>query len=138
MFTKNHLFSNTLHTIQKNSVLTANRLFPSCPKPLPQSEAKYEAVDKPIFTRKVLHLASFSKWEFLELEKGLLANLQRRRSWVFVTRVLLALEERMTPQRNFQKFFWWFSGQRGTEKKERKFMYPSKQNYDDSRSKVIY
>ena len=46
MFTKNHLFSNTLHTIQKNSVLTANRFFPSCPKPLPQSEAKYEAVDK--------------------------------------------------------------------------------------------
>ena len=29
---------------------------------------------------------------------------------------------------------WLSTGQRGTEKKERKFMYPSKQNYDHSRS----
>ena len=55
--------------------------FPSCPKPLFQSEAKCEAIDikttviliqiKLIFTAKVLHLASFWKWEFLELGSGL-------------------------------------------------------------------
>ena len=55
--------------------------FPSCSKPLFQSEAKCEAIDikttviliqmKLIFTAKVLHLASFWKWEFLELGSGL-------------------------------------------------------------------
>ena len=54
----------------------------SCPKPLFQSEAKCESIDmknifyshanKLIFTRKVFYLASFWKWEFLELGNGLI------------------------------------------------------------------
>ena len=56
-----------------------NRPLPWCSKPLFQSEARCEAIDvkwsiiyilmqiKLLFTRKVLHLPSFWKWEFLEL-----------------------------------------------------------------------
>ena len=53
-----------------------------CPKPLNQSEANHEAIDmkivfllscriEEIFTTKILHLASFSKWEVLNLRNGL-------------------------------------------------------------------
>ena len=60
------------------------RPFPSWPKPLFQSEAKSKAIDmkivtsychtkKIVFTRNVLHLALFWKWEFLELGNGLLS-----------------------------------------------------------------
>ena len=44
--------------------------FPSWLKPLFQSEAKSETIEIKIIvhvTRKVLHLASFWKWEILEL-----------------------------------------------------------------------
>ena len=57
------------------------RPFPSWPKPLFQSEAKSKAIDmkivfychakKIVFTRNVLHLALFWKWEFLELGNSL-------------------------------------------------------------------
>ena len=55
-------FWNTLNTIQKNSVLTANRLFTSCPKPLFQSEANWEAIDmKMIFIQKTcFHKKAFA------------------------------------------------------------------------------
>ena len=55
----------------------SKRLFPSCPQPLFQSEAECKDIAlifffsftlmqiKFIFTRRVLHLASFWKWEFL-------------------------------------------------------------------------
>ena len=56
-------------------------LFLSCLKPLFQSEVKWEAIDVKmiftlkqislIFTRKVLHWASFWKWEFLKLGNSL-------------------------------------------------------------------
>ena len=59
-----------------------NRPFPSSKKSHFQSEAKCEAIDmkmifnydakKLIFTTKVSHLASFWKWDFLELGNGLL------------------------------------------------------------------
>ena len=52
----------------------SKKLFPSCPKPLFQSEAECDAIAlkffvtlmqiKPILTRRVLHLASFWKWGF--------------------------------------------------------------------------
>ena len=58
-----------------------NRPFPSSKKSHFQSEAKCEAIDmkmifnydakKLIFTTKVSHLASFWKWDFLELGNGL-------------------------------------------------------------------
>ena len=60
-----------------------NRPLPWCSKPLFQSEARCEAIDvkwsiiyilmqiKLLFTRKVLHLPSFWKWEFLELGNSL-------------------------------------------------------------------
>ena len=58
-----------------------NRPFPSSPGPLYQNEVKRSAVDmkmifhfhanKTHFTRKVVHLASFWKWGFLELWSGL-------------------------------------------------------------------
>ena len=60
-----------------------NRPFPSCLKPLIQSETKYKAITwkwffsliqiKLIFTTKFLHFASFWKWEFLKLGNGLLS-----------------------------------------------------------------
>ena len=62
-------------------VQTNNRSFPSSPGPLYQNEVKCSAFDmelffilmqvKLIFTRKVVHLASFWKWGFLELGSGL-------------------------------------------------------------------
>ena len=62
--------------------LYLHRPFPSCPEPLFQSEAKCEAIDmkmnfivkqiKLIFTRKVMHLTSFWKWDFLDFGNGLL------------------------------------------------------------------
>ena len=61
---------------------TCNRPFPSPSGPLYQNEVKCSAFDKEmifilmqiklIVTRKVVHLASFWKWGFLELESGLL------------------------------------------------------------------
>jgi len=55
--------------------------FLGCPKPLFPSEVKCEAIDMKmiftlkqislIFTRKVLHWASFWKWEFVKLGNGL-------------------------------------------------------------------
>ena len=131
MFTKYHLFFK--YAKQKNSILTTNKLFTKCPKPLFQSEGNCEAIDanendfhtKNIFTRKFLHLVSFWKWEFLELENGKLANLpgqdapgassrvsssRERNAWQHseIFRVLCLL-----------KLFWWFSGQQCTEKKEK-------------------
>ena len=60
---------------------TSNRSFPSSPGPLYQNEVKCSTYDmevifilkqiKLIFTRKVVHLASFWKWRFLELGSGL-------------------------------------------------------------------
>ena len=57
-----------------------NRPFPSSPGPLYQNEVKCSAFDmemifilmqvKLIFTRKVVHLASFWKWGFLEHGSG--------------------------------------------------------------------
>ena len=45
-----------------------NRLFPSSPGPLFQNESRWSAMQiKLIFTRKIVHLASFWKWGFLEL-----------------------------------------------------------------------
>ena len=55
--------------------------FPSCSKPLFQGEAKCEAIERYkndfcshanrlIFIKKVLQLASFWNWRFLELENG--------------------------------------------------------------------
>ena len=68
-----------------------NRPLPWCSKPLFQSEARCEAIDvkmiyyiyilmqiKLLFTRKVLHLPSFWKWEFLELGNGLF-------SWLYTS-----------------------------------------------------
>ena len=62
-------------------VQTNNMSFPSSPGPLYQNEVKCSAFDmemffnlmqvKLIFTRKVVHLASFWKWGFLELGSGL-------------------------------------------------------------------
>ena len=62
-------------------VQTSNMSFPSSPGPLYQNEVKCSAFDmevifilmqvKLIFTRKVVHLASFWKWGFLELGSGL-------------------------------------------------------------------
>ena len=62
--------------------LCLHRPFPSCPEPLFQSEAKCKTIDmkmnfilkqiKLIFTRKVMHLASFWKGKFLEFGNGLL------------------------------------------------------------------
>ena len=60
--------------------LTYNRPFPSCLKPLFQSEAQYKTIDlkmifyahwnKTHFHNKGLHLVWFWKWEFLELGNG--------------------------------------------------------------------
>ena len=60
--------------------ILANRPFPSCPVTSFPSKAKCKVIYRKmiflfscfIFTRKVLHLASFRKWEFLELGNGLL------------------------------------------------------------------
>ena len=62
-------------------VQTSNMSFPSSPGPLYQNEVKCSAFNmeiifiltqiKLIFTRKVVHLASFWKWGFLELGSGL-------------------------------------------------------------------
>ena len=61
-----------------------NRPFLGFPKPLFESEAMCEAIDMEmifkshakqlIFTRKVVYLASFWKWEFLELRNPNCAN----------------------------------------------------------------
>ena len=40
---------------------STDRQNPSCPKPLFQSEAKCEAINKTYFHKKGFHLASFSK-----------------------------------------------------------------------------
>ena len=69
--------------LRKN--LSLNRPFPSSPEPLYQNEVKCSAFDmemifilmqiKLIFTRKIVHLASFWKWRCLELWSGLLSCL---------------------------------------------------------------
>ena len=46
---------------------------------------------KLILTRKVLHLASFWKWEFLELGNGLKATLRRRVMQINKVNLLLHL-----------------------------------------------
>ena len=62
-------------------IFVFNRSFSSCLKPVFQSEAKCKAIDNWkwffiliqinfIFTRKILNLVSFRKWEFLELGSG--------------------------------------------------------------------
>ena len=61
-----------------------SRSFPSSPGPLYQNEVKCSAFDMEmlfilmqinlIFTRKVVHLASFWKWGFLELGSGLFTS----------------------------------------------------------------
>lgn len=52
-------------------MVSINSPFLSFPKPLFQSEANGKAIDMKviqlIFRRKVLHLGSFWKWEFLKL-----------------------------------------------------------------------
>ena len=69
-----------------------NRPFPSFPGPLYQNEVYCSGFDmkmifhshanKLIFTRKVVHLASFWKWGFLELRSGLLES-GVKQSWQF-------------------------------------------------------
>ena len=64
-----------------------NRLFPSCPKHLFQSEAECDAIAlkffvtlmqiKLIFTRRVLHLASFWKWEVWRFGNNLVPKFVR-------------------------------------------------------------
>ena len=78
-------FLNT-HPLDRSAVQLGlgprNRPFPSSPGPLYQNEVKcirrfFILMQKNlIFTRKVVHLASFWKWGFLELGSGLL-NPQR-------------------------------------------------------------
>ena len=70
---------------------TKTRPFPSSPGPLFQNEGRCSAIDmeiifilrqiKLIFTRKVVHLASFWKWGFLELGSGLLSFSRPRKLW---------------------------------------------------------
>ena len=58
MFTKYHLFFK--YAKQKNSILTTNRLFTKCPKPLFQSEGNCEAIDaKMTFIQKTFSQESF-------------------------------------------------------------------------------
>ena len=70
--------------------VVVNRPFLSCLKPLLQSEAKCEAIvmkiffiiiliqTKLIFTTEVLPLASFCKWEVLELGNGVFLSVSSR------------------------------------------------------------
>ena len=68
-----------MRTQDKN--YNTGRPFPSSPGPLYQNEVKCSAFDiemifilmqmKLIFTGKVVYLASFWKWEFMELRSGL-------------------------------------------------------------------
>ena len=74
-----------LRSLPENGVKNADdpkeTTLSSCVKPLLKSEATHKAIDKKmfflkiflqiklIFTRKVSHLASFWKWEFLDLER---------------------------------------------------------------------
>ena len=70
-----------LHCHTYSSHQPSNRPFPSSPGPLFQTRVGAQPVIwkpplilmqiKLIFTRKVVHLASFWKWGFLELESGL-------------------------------------------------------------------
>ena len=70
--------------VHKNQIMTPQHIkgpFLSCHKPLFQIKAKCKVTDmkmKLILTRKVLHLAVFWRWEFLELGNGLEATLRRR------------------------------------------------------------
>ena len=70
--------------VHKNQIMTPQHIkgpFLSCHKPLFQIKAKCKVTDmkiKLILTRKVLHLAAFWRWEFLELGNGLKATLRRR------------------------------------------------------------
>ena len=68
--------------IMRSGKYMLNRPFPSPHGPLFQNEGRCSAFDmeiifhyhanKLIFTRKVVHLASFWKWGFLKLRRGLL------------------------------------------------------------------
>ena len=148
MFTKYDLFFK--YAKQKNSILTTNKLFTKCPKPLFQSEGNCEAIDanendfhtKNIFTRKLLHLVSFWKWEFLELENGKSANLPSWDAPGASSRVSSSRESNAWQHSEIFRESYVYRSFFGDlvvngvlkKKKERKFMYPSKQNYDDSRS----
>ena len=93
--------------VHKNQIMTpqhkSNRPLLSCHKPLFQIEAKCKAADmkmifilaqmKLILTRKVLHLALFSRWEFLELGNGLKATLRRKVMQINKVNLLLHQEE---------------------------------------------
>ena len=74
---------NGLFLPRANTLRNAHNMppFPGCPKALFPSEVKCEGIDMKIifslvqialiFTRKVLHWASFWKWEFVKLGNGL-------------------------------------------------------------------
>ena len=75
-----HLLSSLPENAVNNTDDQKETMLWSCPKLLLKSEATHKAIDmkmfflififtqiKLIFTRKVSHLASFWKWEFLEL-----------------------------------------------------------------------
>ena len=76
--------------------LTTNRPFPRCFKPPFQSEAKCKAIDMKIIfyshtnkttsTREVFHIASFWKWEFLELGNGIAIRVQKSEQFVSVSK----------------------------------------------------
>ena len=74
-----HLLSSLPENAVNNADDQKEMTLSSCPKLLLKSEATHKAIDmkmffflifmqiKLIFTRKVSHLASFRKWEFLEV-----------------------------------------------------------------------
>ena len=76
--------------------LTTNRPFPRCFKPPFQSEAKCKAMDMKIIfysrtnkttsTREVFHIASFWKWEFLELGNGIAIRVKKSEQFVSVSK----------------------------------------------------
>ena len=76
--------------------LTTNRPFPRCFKPPFQSEAKCKVIDMKIIfysntnkttsTREVFHMASFWKWEFLELGNGIAIRVKKSEQFVSVSK----------------------------------------------------
>ena len=87
-FHNNNIYSNSIIVYHP-----LNRPFPSSPRPLYQNEVRCSTFDKEWFfillqiklisTRKVVHLALFWKWGFLELGSGLSKGLARDRNMNF-------------------------------------------------------
>ena len=86
-----------------------NKLFSICSKPLFQSKVKFKAIEmkiffilnqiEHIFTKKILHLTSFQKREFLEFKYGKVVFLQNKLCIFHLAIQRLFCQRKFTPHK---------------------------------------